>query len=728
MSHDTVPEPTAINMFGQRLSHVFSGGGFHASSTRLLQRASSKQLLSVAPFPPERPSFSAKSWRNSIGFEPQRRASNNSSTPAIRNGDSIMALRAVAKLNRNLKMSHLTKKTLQKLDIDRHNKVLDQYTLRQHKTTANSVVTQEFPLFVVNPALTWYKIWQLFTLMLIVYQSFQIPYALGFGSNNAGSNPFHDYEGITVNLIFGTDFVLNCITAIPDPTRPNYYITHRFSILWHYLRGWLFLDLAACFPIDIVMYMSVGAGNGINSSLTFLSLLKTVRLPRLLRLARLVRILKILQIPPEYKRWLLYSRYAHLIRLISTIIVFFFTIHLCACVWNGSVASDQWKDMFPSIGDNDANDYVLSYFFCLSTFLGQTMNLHTQDEVVFSIVLIFAGALLMAAVFGDVAVLLANFHEKENEYKKKMESLFACMSTMNLPMDLQNRINEFYQTMWETHATLDGQPATLTSELSRNLALEVELFLRMEMINRVPIFRTCSKRVVQEIVMKLSMEVFLPGDYVVVRGDVAFEMYFVQTGICEVTNGGRDSSSMADVLVHESETVLRLLRQGDFFGEIALLMQCKRTANVRAKIFAELCVLTRDVFESISERYVEDRARMERHITEKYDPAVLHQIAEQKMRQNAPIDPSAPTNGLGTVKPMVDAIIAMGDRMTKLEAKFALMESHQDAFLAEMRHLMRPATMTTSPRLSTICREPGSPHQYDNSSEDDEVGAEVLPE
>ncbi|RHY96604.1 hypothetical protein DYB26_012721, partial [Aphanomyces astaci] len=465
----------------------------------------------------------------------------------------------------------------------------------------------------------------------------------------------------------------------------------------------------------IVMYVSVNGGSGVGGSLTFLSLLKTVRLPRLLRLARLVRILKILQIPPEYKRWLLYSRYAHLIRLISTIGVFFFTIHLCACVWNGSIASDTWKDMFPSIQPGGVDDYVLSFFFCLSTFLGQSMNLHSQDEFVFSITLIFSGALLMAAVFGDVAVLLANFHEKQNEYKKKMESLFACMGTMNLPLDLQNRINEFYQTMWDVHATLDGQPATLTTELSRNLALEVELFLRMDMINRVPIFRTCSKRVVQEIVMKLSMEVFLPGDYVVVRGDVAFEMYFVQTGICEVTNGGRDSSSMACLAMAvtdvDNESVLRLLRQGDFFGEIALLMQCKRTANVRAKTFAELCVLTRDVFESITARYVEDRARMETHITEKYDPAVLQQIAEQKRRghPSAQSDASPERNRAGPTmsQPVLDAVVSLGDRLTQMEAKFALMEARQEAFLAEMRLTMGLAAPSSpsSPRYSAIARQ-----------------------
>ena len=60
-----------------------------------------------------------------------------------------------------------------------------------------------------------------------------------------------------------------------------------------------------------------------------------------------------------------------------------------------------------------------------------------------------------------------------------------------------------------------------------------------------------------------------------------------------------------------------------FIGEIALLMNCKRTANVRAKTFCELCTLSRKIFDSVADRYTDDRAIMEEVILEKYDDSFL---------------------------------------------------------------------------------------------------------
>ena len=139
------------------------------------------------------------------------------------------------------------------------------------------------------------------------------------------------------------------------------------------------------------------------------------------------------------------------------------------------------------------------------------------------------------------------------------------MNLMNLPLDLQNRINEYYQIMWERHGTLDGQPLMFTKELSTNLAIEVELFVRMDMINRVPIFQNCSKKAVQEIVMQLALQVYLPGDYIVVRGEVGQDMFFVQNGVCEVTKGGSDVDD--DNKSPEDEQVMKRLYQGDYFGK-----------------------------------------------------------------------------------------------------------------------------------------------------------------
>ncbi|EQC34644.1 hypothetical protein SDRG_07965 [Saprolegnia diclina VS20] len=646
------------------------------------QPRSSTRSVKIIPFAPDRLSFALPKGTStsSILNTSMRESSDDliANAAALAEGTvlrpNVAALRAIGKL----KMKHkdmVDRRRQQALDTDRHHAILKQYTIRAvaKKTTS---AEQKLPWHLVNPSANWYKTWQLMSLGIICYQSFQTPYSLAF--SDANSNPLQDYFSITTNTIFGIDTLLNFNTALADPVVPDKYITSRKAIMKRYICGWFVLDLVACFPIDIVMYIALNEASS-SSHLSILGLLKSLRLPRLLRLARLVRVLKILQIPVEWKRWILYSRYSHLIRLVTMILAFIFVVHIMACVWHGSVARLGWQNTAFQPGTT-VDLYVLSYFFTLVTLVGQNMQLETQAEYMFSIYLLLLGSMLMAIVFGNVANLLSNFYENQNSYKKKMEWLFESMGAMQLPLDLQNRINEYYQVMWERHGTLDGQVSVLTQELSRNLAIEVELYLRMEMISRVPIFHTCSKKVVQEIVMRLEMDVYLPGDYVVVHGEIAWEMYFVQSGICEVTKGGVAANDSSPLL-SEDEVVLRHLTQGDFFGEIALLMQCKRTANVRAQIFSELCVLTRDVFESISAKFVEDRMRMEEVIVQRYHPDVLKQIeVEQREAKGLPLvlhpEVKPPSDGDASTK-ILAALGELSNRMGNLERKVQNIEDAQ---------------------------------------------------
>ncbi|KAF0692503.1 Aste57867_16425 [Aphanomyces stellatus] len=513
--------------------------------------------------------------------------------------------------------------------MNRHRKVLQQYNIRTVRATEDEekvVVLTGRKRLLILPTYTWFKGWQLITLSIVLEQSVYIPYSLSFESN-APVSPMGSPLTNFVSIVFGLDMLFTFNTAISDPDVPDGLITDHWVIAKTYLLGWFWLDLLACLPIDMIVYLvevnsvqsAGGAGQNGPTSLSIFSLLKILRLPRLLRLARLVRILRLLHIPPELKRWLLYSRYAHLIRVVQLIASFLYCAHVLNCVWN-SLGNDWVDDVFP--GNTVSNIYVLGFYYTLTTLMGQSIPLRTESEYVFSCAIVVTGALLMAMVFGNVSDLISNFNESSNNYRKKMEQLLSSMNLMRLPLDLQNRINEYYQLMWERHGTLDGQPLLFTNELSKNLAVEVELFVRMDMINRVPVFQKCSKKVVQDLVMNLELNVYLPGDYIIVKGEVGMHMYFVQNGECEVTKASKTTPG--------DEDVIKRLGQGDYFGEIALLMNCKRTANVRATTFAELCVLSRAVFEDITEKYAEDRAVIENFITEMYDPKVLEAIMKQQ--------------------------------------------------------------------------------------------------
>jgi CRP-like cAMP-binding protein len=469
-----------------------------------------------------------------------------------------------------------------------------------------------------------------------------------------------------------------------------------------FVRRRLFFDVLACIPFDSVMSVLVSDMETKGGNLSVLGLLKALRIPRLLRLVRLLRVMKLLKLRPELQRWLQYSRHANLFRLVRLVMSFLVINHYLACTWYGLVASDENKASDAS--KSAYHNYFASLYMCLLVVQGQNITIYDDSEYLFCIFVMVFGAVLMAVVFGNVAILIANYYESQSSHQKKMEWLFASMNRMKLPFELQNRINDYYQAMWERHGTLDGAVAAFIPELSRNLAYEVELFLRMDMINRAPIFQNCSAKVVQELVMELELQVFMPGDYIVVRGEVGNDMYFVQNGICEVTkdvglnglqttfNLNPDSSAtaglqstrsdraMADTETPSYEIVLKTLGQGDYFGEIALLMNCKRTANVRAQVFSELCTLTREVFENISMRYLEDRNIIEKFIMDKYDPGMLQ--AAMKQSQEVSMRTAAVASSVAMKRPGIPAVDVQSEEVSLSGAKLtALLSKIYDRIL-----------------------------------------------
>ncbi|RLN83140.1 hypothetical protein BBJ28_00006248 [Nothophytophthora sp. Chile5] len=661
-----------------RLAAVVRGVSPRKSVIQRLTPFQSSKPVSVVPYAPERLSITQTALTPAmIQALAEKRAVKS---PVGRKEDSVTTIFAALRMRRVLHRVQAGHDQTEarvavdetKANLERHLKVLSRYKIRQVDTDGDEAQQlRNLPRFMS-------------TLVIIIYQSLMLPYALAFGSNDTTE------LDLFMNSIFALDIVVGFSTPILADADETVYITDRWQIASNYSRGWcvlppsisiarpraslplppcfglrLFFDLLACFPFDYVL-LWVNNTN-YKSNLNVLGLLKGLRIPRLLRLVRLLRVVRIVKIRPELRRWLQYSRHANLLRLVRLVASFLVINHYVACIWSGLVMSDETRALDPN--SDVRHMYIVAYYQSLLVVMGQNIEVFEDTEYIFCVLVMVMGAVLMALVFGNVAILIANYYESQSSHQKKMEWLFASMNRMKLPHDLQNRINGYYQAMWERHGTLDGAVTAFIPELSRNLAYEVELFLRMDMINRAPIFQNCSAKVVQELVMELELQVFMPGDYVVVRGEVGNDMYFVQNGLCEVTKeieaapappvptaaGSSPSAPLAQAAQPPTshspgsdavpvappkpkEIVLKVLGQGDYFGEIALLMNCKRTANVRSQVFSELCTLTREVFENISMRYLEDRSIIEKFIMDKYDPGMLQAAMKQSheisMRNN----------------------------------------------------------------------------------------------
>ncbi len=107
---------------------------------------------------------------------------------------------------------------------------------------------------------------------------------------------------------------------------------------------------------------------------------------------------------------------------------------------------------------------------------------------------------------------------------------------------------------------------------------------KMELLKRVPLFSKLDKKGLQD-VAHIADELDLPaGKEMATEGDRGREFFVLIKGEAEVTKNGSRINTM---------------KEGDFFGEIALVTKMPRTATVTATSEVDVLVITERAFDNL---------------------------------------------------------------------------------------------------------------------------------
>ena len=107
---------------------------------------------------------------------------------------------------------------------------------------------------------------------------------------------------------------------------------------------------------------------------------------------------------------------------------------------------------------------------------------------------------------------------------------------------------------------------------------------KVELLKRVPLFSKLDKKGLQD-VAHIADELDLPaGKEMATEGDRGREFFILLKGEAEVTRGGERINTM---------------KEGDFFGEIALVTKMPRTATVTATGDVDVLVITEREFDNL---------------------------------------------------------------------------------------------------------------------------------
>ena len=129
-----------------------------------------------------------------------------------------------------------------------------------------------------------------------------------------------------------------------------------------------------------------------------------------------------------------------------------------------------------------------------------------------------------------------------------------------------------------------------------------------DVLEESPMFKGADPLLLNAVILALRPATAAPGEIILQRGDITTEMYFICRGEVEVL----------DV----AGNVVNQLKDGNFFGEVGLLLSTARTADVRAKTLCDLFVLSKRDFSRILLDHPQFAESMLRVAKERYNLAL----------------------------------------------------------------------------------------------------------
>ena len=369
-----------------------------------------------------------------------------------------------------------------------------------------------------------------------------------------------------LTMIFIIDFLYNFRIFIIEN------INNRLKRWWKEPDIWI--DFLASIPFDIIVYL--------------------FGIPLWIRVFRLIRMLRMLKFVKMFVTIGNLTLVPGAVKIAFVLTGTVVTINAVACGW-------MW--IYPTTDNDLITFYIKAIYWTITTLttVGYgDISPSTNLGRIYTMIIMVMGVGVYGIVIGSISRIISMNDRFKEQSKEKLNDLKNFMEYYELPESLSEEVFGFYGHLLTKR--LSDNDEQIISELPNALQREIKTYMNMKLIGNVPAFKLCSQDCLKEIAKSLKQMALSPSEFIIKKGDIGNEMFIIGHGTVEVI---------------VEENIVATLRDGQFFGEVALLEKSTRNADVRSQTYCDMYRLNKDDFLKIIKTHPELLKSMEKFMSKK---------------------------------------------------------------------------------------------------------------
>jgi len=302
--------------------------------------------------------------------------------------------------------------------------------------------------------------------------------------------------------------------------------------------------------------------------------------PKALTLFSLVRTFALFT---AFKEVSLDSKHFRHHKLFFIVIAVIAAIHLITC---------SWLALNPIKGATLTEGYIRSLYWTITTLTTTgygDITPTTDVGRIFAVFVMITGFSAFGVIVGNISNILMAKNRHSEANKEKLTDLALFMHHYDVPVTLQSDVMKFYRHKMKKR--LSDNDGKIIADLPMALQNEIFVYMKIKLIGQLPIFKDLSRQCLTVISNALEPVSFMANEIIITKGEHGEEMFIIDHG--EV------------VVFNDKDEPVAVLKHGQCFGEIALLMEVMRTATVTASNYCDAYRFKKSDFIEIARTFPE---------------------------------------------------------------------------------------------------------------------------